>query len=84
MDDMINNTDKLQEMIVDYGIKIGVALIILIIGLWVIRILVNAMRKMMEKRNTDPSLRGFFLSIASLICGSRKSKESTRMWSVSP
>ena len=66
MEEILNDSDKWMNLIVDFGIKLGVALIILVIGLWVIRMLVNMTRKMMEKRDTDPSLRGFLLSILSI------------------
>ncbi len=48
---------------VDYGMKFLGALIVLIIGLWVIRILVDRVFKLMEKSHVDAALRTFTKSI---------------------
>lgn len=57
------NTDKILNLIVDYGMKLGYALIVLVIGLLLIRFFLNMMHKLMDKRGTDPSLQGFVLSL---------------------
>jgi len=56
----------LTEMGVDWGLKIIGALIVLIIGLWIIKSLMNRIGKVMEKQDTDPSLRSFLLSMMSI------------------
>ena len=66
MDELLNSGTMLPALLMDFGLKLGVALIVLVIGLWVIKILLSMVRKLMEKRNTDPSLRGFLISILSI------------------
>jgi small conductance mechanosensitive channel len=56
-------SEWISEMIVVYGIKLVAALITLVVGLWIIKLITNAMSKMMDKKNIDPSLRGFLKSI---------------------
>ncbi len=57
----------LYDLAVTKGVTILIALVVLIIGLWVIKISVNSLSKMMEKKNTDPSLRPFLKSMASVL-----------------
>jgi small conductance mechanosensitive channel len=59
--------DKGYEIIVDFGPKILAAIAIWIIGSWVIKTLVKAMRKTMNKREFDPSLQKFLLNLISWI-----------------
>ncbi|PLX11962.1 MAG: mechanosensitive ion channel protein MscS [Marinilabiliales bacterium] len=56
----------LSEMAVTYGLKLLAALFILIIGIWVINMLAKRINKLMDKTNTDPSLRGFLKSLLSI------------------
>lgn len=63
MDDLEKYLDPLIEFATIYGMKILGAIVVLIVGLRVIKIMVSAFTKIMEKRNTDPSLRGFFISL---------------------
>jgi len=60
------NWDAVQGMIVDFGIKIVIALVILAIGMWVVKIILNIIRKGLEKKGTDPSLSGFLLSLTGI------------------
>lgn len=73
MNDFLNNLTgsdwgtKIYDLIVTGGMKLAGALLTLLIGLWVISVICKAIRKTMEKKNTDASLRGFvnsFLGIA--------------------
>lgn len=65
--DKINEIiNYLSEMAVTYGLKLLAALFILIVGIWVINILVKRINKLMDKTNTDPSLRGFLKSLVSI------------------
>ncbi|MBS4056090.1 MAG: mechanosensitive ion channel [Bacteroidales bacterium] len=59
-------TRYVTEFLVDYGIKLIGAIVVLIIGLWVIGKLTRASRKMMTIRNVDPSLRSFLGSLISI------------------
>ena len=55
--------DKGYELIIDFGPKILAALLIWIIGSWIIKSLLNGIRKTMEKRDYDPSLKKFLLNL---------------------
>lgn len=50
-----------------YGLKLIGAIITLLIGLWVIKIIQNLTRKTFEKRNVDISLRGFLNSLVGIL-----------------
>lgn len=60
------DTDKLLDLMITYGMKLGYALLVLVVGLLVIKLVMNGFRKLMEKRGTDPSLRGFVISLANI------------------
>ncbi len=60
---MEENISKVTGLLYKYGPKVISALVILIIGLWVIKMLTKAVNKVMEKRNLDASLRGFLSSL---------------------
>ncbi|SNR17515.1 mechanosensitive ion channel family protein [Tenacibaculum jejuense] len=60
---MEKNIDKLKGILVEYAPKVVAALLLLIIGLWIISIVTKAVRKLMEKRGIDTSLRGFLGSL---------------------
>jgi len=55
--------DKLQTMGMEYGAKIIGALIVLIIGMWVAKMLKKGIAKLMEKRKVDPTLVSFATSL---------------------
>ena len=68
------NADKLTELMgtvydlgVKYGLKIILAVITLIIGLWIIRVLTRGLARNMEKREVDATLRQFLKSLLSMI-----------------
>ena len=54
-------------LIIKYGGQLVLAILVLIIGLWVVKIIVNAIGRSMEKRNTDASLRPFLKSLISAL-----------------
>ncbi|MEW4923584.1 mechanosensitive ion channel domain-containing protein [Algibacter sp. 2305UL17-15] len=61
------DTEKWLELGLDYGLKILGAIVIWIIGSWVIKKLVNVARKGMEKADYDASLQKFLLNLISWI-----------------
>lgn len=63
MEYLQDTSDWISEMAVLYGIKLISALVTLVIGLWIIKILTNALGRFMDRRNMDGSLRGFLKSI---------------------
>jgi small conductance mechanosensitive channel len=55
------------EFIATFGLRLVGALVALVIGLWVVARISKGFRTLMEKRNLDPSLRGFLGSLISII-----------------
>ncbi|MDF7800693.1 mechanosensitive ion channel [Pontiellaceae bacterium B1224] len=58
--------EKVQDIAVVYGVKIVAALLVLIIGLWVAKIITGALSKLMEKRGVDVTLAKFCSSLVSV------------------
>ncbi len=56
----------LTEMGMAWGLKLLGAIVVLLIGLWIIKAITNKVKKTMEKKDTDASLRSFLLSILGL------------------
>ncbi len=67
----MENPEKYLKIITDfatnYGLKLIGAIIVLIIGLWIIKIIMKNMKKVMEKRDMDESLKPFLLSMISIL-----------------
>jgi len=67
VDKLTSKADALMKWIttdgVDYGMKVIGALIVLIIGLWVIKIITKRVYILMEKSNVDAALQSFIKSI---------------------
>ncbi len=59
--------DVAYDLIVVYGMKVVMAILVLIIGLWIIRRIVKVSGKLMEKRDVNISLRGFIKSLVSIL-----------------
>lgn len=64
MEKLLNwlNTNGLE-----YGLKILGALVVLIVGLWIIKGIMKGIKRVFEKRNMDPSLRPFLTGIISAL-----------------
>lgn len=54
---------KLIDMAVEYGPKLLLAIVTLLIGLWIIKVILRAINKGFEKSNVDESLRPFLSSL---------------------
>ncbi len=52
---------------VEYGLRLVGALVILVIGLWIISFITKRIHKIMENSKTDPSLRGFLKSLVNIV-----------------
>ncbi|MFO7744376.1 MAG: mechanosensitive ion channel [Psychroflexus sp.] len=52
---------------ISYLPSVIAALVILILGFWVIKLIVGRVRKVMEKREVDPGVRGFTTSILGIV-----------------
>jgi len=61
------DTAALTGLAITYGIRLISALIALVIGLYVVRIIVRVLRTFLEKSGTDPSLTGFIRSLVSIL-----------------
>jgi len=66
MENYQNLIDKAYELILTYGPKILLAILVLIIGLWIINRFTRTARKMMETRNVNVSLIGFVSSLTNI------------------
>ncbi|MDX5333061.1 MAG: mechanosensitive ion channel [Gammaproteobacteria bacterium] len=53
----------LDQYIIPWGIKLALALAILLIGLWVVRVVVKVARRVMNRAGADPMLSSFLGSI---------------------
>jgi len=60
-------SQSFKELVLAYGLKLIAAVVTLIVGLWIIKLLVGAVAKVMEKKEVDPSLRGFIKSLAGIL-----------------
>ena len=56
------NVDQIVNVVIDYGITLLGALVVLLVGLKIIGVLTTTVSKRMEKREVDPSLRPFLLT----------------------
>jgi len=67
MENINQVTQWLYDMVMNYGLKLIGAIIVLIIGLWVIKAIMKAVRKGFERRNMDESLKPFLISMISIL-----------------
>lgn len=58
---------SLGEQALHFGLKVLAALVIYIIGAWLIRRVKNAVRKIFSKRDTEPTLASFAMSFVSIL-----------------
>ncbi len=59
--------DEGWKFILAYGPKLVGAIIVLIIGLWIVKGITRAFGSMLDKRNTDASLKPFFQGMVSML-----------------
>ncbi len=64
---MENLQDKLVDFVVNYGPRLIGAIIVLIIGLWIIGRITRMIKNSFDKREMDPSLRGFLSSMIAIL-----------------
>lgn len=60
------NAIEMYNLTFDFGLKIVLAGITLVVGLWVIKIIMRGIKTGMEKKNIDATLRPFLTSILSI------------------
>jgi small conductance mechanosensitive channel len=59
--------EKAIDLAIEYGPKLLLAIIVLIVGLWIIRLVVKSINKAMEHSNVEPSLRKFLSSLSGIL-----------------
>lgn len=55
------------ELLITYGLKVVSAILVLIVGLWVIKIITKRTNRVMENRNVNVSVRGFLKSLVNIL-----------------
>ena len=55
--------NKAYDLLLEYGPKVLMAIVIWIIGIWIIKIVVKNVRKRLEKNDHDPSLKNFLTNL---------------------
>lgn len=59
--------DLVKEYLVPFGIKLVAAIVVLILGRWVIKLIKKGLTKVLLRGNTDPSLNSFVMSLVSVL-----------------
>lgn len=59
------NPDDLMALAQEYGIKLISAVLVVVIGLWISKVITNGVKRMMQKRDVDASLQPFLGGIVS-------------------
>ncbi len=59
--------DKIIELLVEYGPKLIGAIVVLILGLWIIKLITKGVSKLLEKKKTDASLASFVKSLTNIL-----------------
>ncbi|MCD4697416.1 MAG: mechanosensitive ion channel [Bacteroidales bacterium] len=57
----------LWDLAIKYGLMLLLALVTLVIGLWIIKVIIKAIGRNMEKRDVDPTLRQFLGALLGMI-----------------
>ena len=60
-------TQWLNDLAMAYGLKLIGALVVLIVGLWVIKAIMKGVKKGFDKKNMDESLKPFLLSMIGIL-----------------
>jgi small conductance mechanosensitive channel len=61
------NIDIIKEMVMEFGMKLIYAIVVLIIGLWAIKLIMRGVSKLMAKRHIDASLIPFLKSMLNML-----------------
>ena len=67
MEEILNNPQQFIDMALDFGIKAVIAIVVWIVGSWIIKLILGRIDKMMVKKEVDPSLRGFLKALFSVL-----------------
>ena len=66
MNNLQTYVDKITELAMLYVPKLLLAIVVLLLGVWIIRMITHGIKKGVEKSNMDLSLQKFFVSLASV------------------
>ncbi len=61
------NTDSLLDLVWTYGPNLVKAVLVLVLGLWIAKLITGVVRKVLGKSNVDKSLQGFLASLVSIL-----------------
>ena len=59
--------DLVKDYLVPFGLKLVAAIVVLLLGRWVIKLIKKALAKVMVRRKMDPSLSSFLMSLVSVL-----------------
>lgn len=59
--------DLVKDYLVPFGIKLAAAIVVLLLGRWVIKLIKKALDKVMVRRKVEPSLSSFLMSLVSVL-----------------
>jgi small conductance mechanosensitive channel len=59
--------ERLYALFVQYGLKLLLAIVVLVVGLWVIKMITRGLVKLLTKREVNPSLIPFLRSITNIL-----------------
>ncbi len=63
MENVFKNISGLQGYLVEYGLKLMSAILILVIGLWLVKMVMKVFNKSLIKKEVDPTLVKFFTTL---------------------
>lgn len=61
--DLLTDFDALQALIISYSVRILVSLLIFLVGRWAARLLVNGLKKVLDKASVDQTLSSFMTNL---------------------
>ena len=61
------SSDTIMNFVMTYGPKLLSAIVVLVVGLWIVKFIVGMVKRMLAKSNVDASLQGFLKSMVSIL-----------------
>ena len=62
-----NLADKIIQIGIEYGPRLIGAILVLVVGFWIVKLITKALGRMLEKKNIDPSLTPFLKNMTSIV-----------------
>lgn len=59
--------ELIKTYVVPFAIKLAIAIIVLFVGRWLIKLIKKGLNKMMNRRKTEPTLSSFLMSLVSVL-----------------